>query len=145
MGLYDSVRLRGPKFVCSEGHDLSAEEFQTKDLGQTMGEWEIGERLVGEFGDYRRDAPSLPFSGQLDAYASCRQCPAFVQPVTGNMLDCWVEFRLSIVNNSVVAVERISPSTAKWLESDDEYMRKAFGPMSTEEAEAKRREIWGAK
>jgi hypothetical protein len=32
MGLYDTVKVSDPRFVCSEGHDLSDEEFQTKDL-----------------------------------------------------------------------------------------------------------------
>ena len=42
MGLFDTVTVRDPRFVCSEGHDLSDEEFQTKDLGCTMGSATIG-------------------------------------------------------------------------------------------------------
>lgn len=38
MGLFDYVTVRGPSFVCSEGHDLSGEEFQTKDFGCEMGQ-----------------------------------------------------------------------------------------------------------
>ena len=37
MGLFDYVRVSDPRFVCSEGHDLSDCEFQSHDFGEMMG------------------------------------------------------------------------------------------------------------
>ena len=60
MGLFDYVYVDDPAFVCSEGHDLNGREFQTKDLGCTMGHAKVsGGGIVLTDGGYG-DPPKRP-------------------------------------------------------------------------------------
>lgn len=123
MGLYDTVEVRDPRFVCSEGHDLGYEEFQTKDLGCTMG-WSAitsnGDpsqtRLTVHSGGWG-DQPRLPYLGCMYICCSCSRCPAFVQAGTGNFCPTGVEFEVEVVDNIVRAIKRVSESTADYLEN----------------------------
>jgi hypothetical protein len=135
MGLYDHVRADREEFKCSEGHDLGGVEFQTKDLGETMGEWALGETLSGQDGGYN-EPPPRPFSGRISIYASCEECPAFVQADTLNLCACWVEFEVEIVEDRVRKVARTSPTTAEWLKSEpaEPWMAGCRGPMPYPEA-----------
>src|SRR5688500_9315610 len=106
MGLFDYVSVDHPAFVCSEGHDLSDEEFQTKDLGCTMGGAHIGAtRISIQDGGWGETQP-VPFSGTIEVYASCTRCPAFVQNETFNTHPVSVEFSVEIANNQIVSVTR---------------------------------------
>ena len=136
MGFYDTVHVTSPLFVCSEGHDMRGEQFQTKDLGETMGHATIGTKLELDLGDWNAPVASL-FTGTIDIYTSCRQCPAFVQAKTWNVLDAWVEFEVTIAADVVTNVWRRSPSTAEWIASKPTtpYMADAYGPMPHAEAQ----------
>lgn len=141
MGLYDVVRCHGDVFRCSEGHDLSEAEFQTKDLGQTMGEWSlggVGDRLEGTPGEWN-SGPRRPFLGRMSVYTNCRKCPAFVQDRTANLVACWVEFEVELVDDFIRSVKLVSPPTAQFLEETPKlpYMANCVGPMTWEEAEAR--------
>lgn len=137
MGLFDRVTVERPEFVCSEGHPLHGELFQTKGLGCTMGHWTLGETLSGEDGGYG-EKPRRPFLGTISVYASCRQCPAFVQARTGNFCDCPVEFDVEIVDDVVRKVTRTSQSTAEWLREEPTrpWMAGCRGPMPWTDAHA---------
>lgn len=139
MGLFDYVYCSGPEFVCSEGHPLDG-EYQTKDLGCTMGGARfggMGSRLEFDDGGYG-DTLRRPFLGVVNIYTSCQKCPAFVQAGTHNLCDCWVEFEVEFVDDVVRAIKRVSPSTAEWLKSEPlrEWMKGCHGPVSWDEAQA---------
>ncbi len=136
MGLFDYLNVQGADFVCSEGHDLSVEEFQTKDLGSTMGSAFIDEERItitpGDWGE----PPKMPFLGRMHIYTTCSKCPAFVQATTQNLCATWVEFEVTIVDDKIRSVTRISPTTAEYLETEPKkpYMVDCLGPMPYEEA-----------
>lgn len=135
MGRYDYVAVHGDWCRCSEGHDLRGEVLQTKDLGSTFGNWELGDELTGEPGGWSWGEPvELPFSGELCVYTFCRACPAFLQRVTWNVLKIWVEFQVDLEAGRVVRVWRISDPSADQFEE----MRRegALGPMTLDEAVA---------
>ena len=136
MGLFDYVHVTDDRFVCSEGHPLSGEEFQTKDLGCTMGDSHIDRgRLHLNSGNYGED-PSIPFNGTIDVYCTCTKCPAFVQYGTGNLCPSGASFDVEIVGGVVVSVSRTSPSTEEFLASEPlrPYMKDCEGPMPYETA-----------
>ena len=135
MGLFDYVTVRDPRFVCSEGHDLSGEEFQTKDFGETM-----GRILIDRDGWITTRAVFLGTpeadSSVVEIYCTCTQCPAFVQFGTGNLCPCGVTFDVSLSRDRVTEVRRTGPSTAEWLASEPlaRHMRNCEGPMPYSEA-----------
>jgi len=142
MGLFDTVTVRDARFVCSEGHDLSGEEFQTKDLGCTMGSAAIDtvsapdtKHLTLYGGGWNRP-PRLPFLGRIHVYCSCSSCPAFVQAGTGNLCPTNVTFEVEVIDDMVRAITRVSESTADFLVNEPQkpYMVGCEGPMSHEEA-----------
>lgn len=146
MGFYDTVTVCDPRFVCSEGHDLCQEEFQTKDLGGTMGTARIepaldGAHGIGSVGSKMRltvesgewgESPRLPFLGILLVYCHCTKCPAFVQAGTGNLAAVSVEFEVEVISNAIRNIMRVSASTAEFLETKPKqpYMAGCEGPMS---------------
>ena len=135
MGLYDDVSCYREDCKCSEGHDLSGSDFQTKDLGCGMGAFVIEETLTGTPGDYG-DEIKRPFLGRVSFYTTCKECPAFVQARTYNLVGMWVTFEAEIVYDKVVTFTRISPDTKDWLvnEPQQPFMDGCFGPMSYNEA-----------
>jgi hypothetical protein len=141
MGLFDYVTVSGPAFVCSEGHDLSGEEFQTKDLGCTMGDAEIGDRIEIHDGGYG-DSVDRPLTSTIEIYCSCRKCPALVQAETFNTHATSVEFEIKIADDIVVAVQRTSETTAEQMASGirEPYMHECRGPMSYEDAKKRQRD-----
>lgn len=135
MGMYDVVRVDS-QFRCSEGHDLSGEEFQTKDFGETFGDISVsGTSIIIQPGKYGYP-PKRPLLGRFVIYGSCRKCPAFVQADTFNVVECWVEFELEVVDNVVRAINMESPTTAEFLKNmpKETWMEGCHGPMSYEEA-----------
>jgi hypothetical protein len=149
MGMFDTVTVRDDsRFSCSDGHLLYAEEFQTKDLGCTMGfatvfvDNDAQTRMHTQPGSW--DTPvTIPLLGRFEIYCDCHQCPAFVQVPTGNVCPVSVEFMLEIVDNVVRKVTRVSPGTAEFLADEPKkpYMVGCEGPMSFEAAELRAREI----
>lgn len=141
MGLFDYVHCSGPEFVCSEGHDLTAEEFQSKDFGCTMGDVSISSTSIdldsGKWGD---GPPERPLLGRFYVYCTCRRCPAFIQAKTANMCSHGVTFCIEVVDDRVRSIKRASPPTAEWLESEPKqsYMAGCLGPMPYDEAQSLR-------
>ena len=135
MGLYDTLTVSNEAFKCSEGHDLSDAEYQTKDLGRTMGYWHISDVLTGEPGEYGDPLPK-PVSGVLEIYCTCKECPAFVQAGTGNLVDCGVTFAVEVHRDKVTRIERQGMTTKEWLayERAQTWMQGCEGPMSWEDA-----------
>lgn len=149
MGLFDTIKIDDdPRFVCSEGHLLYGEEFQTKDLGCTMGHAFIDvvghdvSRMRFYDGGYG-DPVQQPLLGRFDIYCNCRQCPAFVQAKTANVCPVTVDFEVEVVDDVVRAVKRISATTAHFLENEpkQKYMAGCEGPMTYEAAVARSVEI----
>lgn len=130
MGLFDYVYCDHPAFVCSEGHDLRDREFQTKDLGCTMGSAEIGRRISIRDGGWGDTQPS-PFSGTIKVYTSCHECPVFVQNETFNLHPVSVAFTVEIVNDEVRSVTRTSKSSAEQIAEAPtlDYMPDCRGPF----------------
>lgn len=135
MGLFDYVSCDHPAFVCSEGHDLRDEEFQTKDLGCTMGSASIGNGIDIRDGGWGETQPR-PFTGTIEVYTDCKKCPAFVQNETFNMHPVSVEFDVQIVADDVVSIKRTSAATAEQLAQAPrlDYMPDCRGPMKYEDA-----------
>lgn len=140
MGLFDYVSVTGDVYRCSEGHDLCDEEFQTKDLGCTMGDASIGSHIDIRDGGWG-DTQPRPFSGTIEIYAECRRCPAFVQAETFNTHPVSVDFSVEILDDEVKKVTRTSKTSAEQIAEAPtlEYMPNCRGPMS--HADAKRRLI----
>lgn len=131
MGLYDHVSVSGPEFVCSEGHDLSVREFQSKEFGCTMGHVAISaEGVTLEPGGWG-DPISRPLLGRFYVYSSCTLCPAFVQARTHNLIECSVEFEIEVVDDRVRSIKRISQTTADFLlkTPKEDWMKDCKGPM----------------
>lgn len=136
MGLFDRILVRDPRMVCSEGHSMSDDEFQTYDLGRTNGDAEVVDgRLSFQDGGNGRPV-AMPFTGRLTVYTDCEQCPAFVQTGTLNLHMAWVEFEIDLQDGVVTDIRRISQSTAEWLAEVPSlpYMKGAMGPMSVYDA-----------
>jgi hypothetical protein len=149
MGLFDYVHVCGPEFVCSEGHDLSDEEFQTKDLGCTMGAASVDSDAL-HF-DTRADnwgGPQYVDENPVSIYADCHKCPAFVQGETGVVIATPVEFSVTVgSDNKVISIKRTSPDSDVWAreEANKLYLKDSFGPISYETALAKSAQIWDSK
>ena len=147
MGDFDMVECVDPRFVCSEGHRPDG-HFQTKDLGQTRGGWQIVDgRLTGEFGG-QGEPVARPISGRLTIYTDCHECPAFIQGGTNNVITCWVEFEVEVVDDEVRSVTRVSPSTAEYLEQTPQepwmkWTAGGEGPMSFKTAIKRCRDLRG--
>lgn len=136
MGMFDYVRVRDPRFVCSEGHDLGGEEFQTKDFGCTMGYVGIADDRVNlENGGYG-DSPKRPLLGRFDVGCRCAKCPAFVQFGTGNAIACGVNFDVEIIDDAIRSIKRTSPSAAEFVRDQPllRHMKRCEGPMSYADA-----------
>jgi hypothetical protein len=131
MGLYDHVRVSSDWCQCSEGHDLRDESFQTKDLGESFGNWTLDQHLVGKSGGWG-ETIDTPVTGTIEIYTSCPHCPAFVQDKTWNVLQAWVEFEVKLSASRVISVRRLSEPTATWLSG--EQAAGSEGPMSLERA-----------
>lgn len=137
MGLFDYVSCDHPAFVCSDGHDLRREEFQTKDLGCTMGGASIGETHIDIRDGGYGDPVALPFSGTIEVYADCPRCPAFVQDETFNLHPVGVAFDVVVVADRIVSVARTSKSSAEQIAEAPtlDYMPNCRGPMNREDAQ----------
>lgn len=131
MGLFDTVYVADYRFRCSEGHWLGAEEFQTKDLGEGMETYVIGDDRIDPLPDY------VWGTRVVRIYCACRQCPAFVQSDTFNVVDCWVEFDVTFDDGKLVDVKLTSMPTADWLKAQptEKFMKGCLGPMPWEEAQ----------
>ncbi|MDI1430691.1 ankyrin repeat domain-containing protein [Polyangium sorediatum] len=137
MGLYDTVRVKGLQgWTCSEGHDLMQAEWQTQDLGCTMGSWTLAARLDGTPG-FEGERIELPLTDRIAIYTHCIQCPALFDEldVGGNVILPSVEFEVDLVESVVRRAERVSESTpehlARWIERYG-----CEGPMTYAEAVA---------
>ena len=135
MGLFDYVTVNDPRFVCSNGHDLGAEEFQSKDFGCEMGRvlienWHLSSHAVC-LGTPEADG------SKVEVYCICRQCPAFVQFGTGNLVACEVAFEIELDGGVVKSIIRTSPATNDWLRDEprERHMKRCEGPMPFREAE----------
>jgi len=106
MGMFDRVKCADPRFVCSESHDLSDEEFQTKDFECALGVAVIEDARI-TFHDGALGVPmaTSPFTGCVTIYCDCTQCPALVQQRTGNVIAVWCDFEVEIVGNTVIGVK----------------------------------------
>lgn len=135
MGLFDYVTVSDPRFICSNGHDLSAEEFQSKDFGCKMGRVAIENGRIsshaGYFGEPEAD------SNKVEIYCTCRQCPAFVQFGTGNLIGCDVSFEIELDGAMIKSIVCTSPATNDWLRDEplEQYMKRCEGPMPYADAE----------
>lgn len=145
MGLFDRLTCQDPRFVCSEGHHLGAEEFQTKDLGCTMGHATIDVADLFVFEPAMWGEPEV--GTMIAIYADCTQCPAFVQAGTGNLCAAWVEFAVELAEIGrkgdhytarVNHVRRTSEPTAEWLRTEPAkpWMKGCLGPMSWDQAQS---------
>lgn len=134
MGLFDCVSVSGKQFACADGHSVEGCDFQTKDLGCTMGSAHVSDMLTLQSGKYGC-APRQPFTGVIEIYSTCEQCPAAVQRGTGNILGTCVEFEVEIFRNTVTNLKLVSrPSAEQLAEQIAKY--DGVGPMSFREAQA---------
>lgn len=120
----------------SEGH--AQRDLQSKDFDCELAPLIIkGDRVAEMSGDF-----------VFDVHTSCEQCPAFVTayPVC-NVIEPWVEFKVTVKNGRIASVEPTAPSTAQWLEREpkEDYMQGARGPMTHAEAVALRDEEYRRK
>ena len=122
-----------------EGHSLSGKPLQTYDLGSTMGDWVLAGGLSGAPGDYG-EPPKLPFTGTISVATFCPSCPVFVDPRTGNVIQLFVDFEVTIECGLVRDVRRTSEPAHEWLVSrTDKPEGTLLGPMTL--ADASRRPL----
>ncbi len=138
MGNFDTVTARGPAYVCADGHDMTNEILQTKDLGCTVGHAQIGDvgskvtMTPGNWGE-----PLLPgFTGTIHVYTDCQRCPALIHLQTANVLDMWFEVEIEIVDDVVQRITRISEPTEAQIVAYREHWgeQQLEGPMSFADA-----------
>jgi hypothetical protein len=145
MGMFDYYRVSGPAFVCSEGHDLTGEEFQGKSLSCTLASHKIdGDRLTLGAG-YSNKTEALPhYTTTIFVGSQCPRCPAFLQAHTYNIFHTYVDFAVAVEGRTgrVLAIERCSETTAEFLRTTPllESMAGGMGPLPCEEAERIRME-----
>lgn len=135
MGLFDYVEVQGPSFVCEHGHPLEGYEFQTKDLGCTMGRATIpsvGEAVVHEDGGWNQ-AENLA-NVTLSIYGQCEACPAWVQAKTANLIETSVDFDVEVLDGIVMKVTRTGQASEAELRKL-EYFADMAGPYSFKEAQ----------
>lgn len=138
MGDFDTVTVRGAPYVCAAGHDMTGDTLQTKDLGCTVGHVEIGDvgsRVMMRPGSWSE--PLLPgFTGTIQVYMECRQCPALVHLPTGNVLQMWFEVEIEIVDDIVQRIARISTPNDEQIADYREHFgaNQIEGPMPLEAA-----------
>lgn len=99
MGLFDTVSVNDARFACTEGHGLDT--FQTKDLGATGGDVRITGDLLefepaGNAPDHEGRAPLLQLVPSITIYTTCRECPAYVDDGTWNVIARWVELEIEL-------------------------------------------------
>jgi hypothetical protein len=137
MGMFDYVRVSDPRFVCSEGHDLSNMEFQTKDFKCVLG-FVIIEDGKLSYANGCLDVPpsTSPTTDYIRIGCVCERCPAFVQADTGNLCPLSVDFKIHVIKDIVQSIERISESTAEFLVNEPKrsWMIDCEGPMDYETA-----------
>lgn len=115
MGLYDSVTVTGSGWTCPEGHDLTGEDWQTKDLGETMGGWTFGEP-GSEIVESRHGAYNdVEIESVIRIYTSCPKCPHMLQAKTYNVLDLWVEYELAMADRLILTRKLISEPLAETM------------------------------
>lgn len=118
MGFYDAITCQDQRFVCSEGHQLL--NLQTKDLGCTGGSGKIEQEVLTLEPNIYDSPIKTPITKTIQLYATCHQCPALVS-IYGNMVSCWVEFKVSIIKNHVKTVKRVSADAKIQLEEARYY------------------------
>lgn len=139
MGMFDRYLCSGPAFVCSEGHDLSDEEFQGKSLSCTMAYHSIDVDRLTIGAGYYGETEDLPrYTTTIFVGATCKRCPAFLQAGTFNMIDTTCDFAVTVEGKTgkVLAIERCSETTAEFLRvmPSKKWMVGALGPMPYDEA-----------
>ncbi len=150
MGMFDSAYCVGPEFVCTAGHDLSEEEFQTKDLDCSLAIIRIEGGRAWYVSGGIDEIPNAAITETLCLNCVCSSCEAFVQAGTGNLIGVYVTFEVDVDAGIVKAIRRVSPPSAEQLAETprQEWMAGCEGPMPY--AEAKERHIhyphpWKAK
>lgn len=130
MGMFDRYVVSGTEFVCSEGHDLSGEEFQGKDLDCSLATHAILDGTLSV-----SDGQELPrWTTTIFVGATCSQCPAYVQAVTANICPAGsCDFAVTVEGKTgrVLAIERDGESTADFIAAAPTrgYLRGAIGPL----------------
>jgi hypothetical protein len=91
-------------------------DWQTKDLGCTLGSWTLDARLDGAPGS-EGEPIELPFTGRIAICTDCIRCPALFDELDGggNVIVPWVEFEVDLADSVVRRAERVSESTAEHL------------------------------
>lgn len=142
MGMFDWVHVDRDEFVCSEGHSLRNEEFQTKDFDCVLGHVYVGHTLTTSPGVMDAAIDLGTFQSYFDIGCSCKQCPAFVQADTFNLVPAVVEFRIHFIASKILKIERISESTAEFIarEPGERWMGNCRGPMPYQDAAARHRD-----
>ena len=147
MGMFDYVDCDDERVVCPNGHQLKS--LQTKDLDNVCGTIVIaGGAFAGQYkgplGRTPTDADK-PLTSTIDIYEDCDECPVLL--TRNKMRDgckfttihtMWCEFTLTIVDNVVTDVKRISETFDEWIASapTKPYLVDYEGPMTFAEAQA---------
>jgi hypothetical protein len=148
VGVFDYAICKGPEFVCSEGHDLTGQEFQTKDFACVLAYVTIEDGHVTTEEEGPAGAMTQPpFDSPFTVYTSCERCPVFVQARTGNLCDVCCEFEIAVEGDRILSIKRISETTAEFLtrEPSEPWMKDCEGPMPRSESWARRMAIWDAR
>jgi len=139
MGMYDSITVLHPAFKCSEGHDLSEREWQTKDLDEALYHFtlhEDGKLVRSPAPEDEEWPPDSPVNGVVEIYTDCHECPAWVQKGTGNVCPAGVDYEVTFENGRMTGYKRTSEPTPEQqaAELKQPWMQGAVGPLSYEEA-----------
>lgn len=73
MGCYDTFLLKVQCPECFWSNDARPVEFQTRDIGEHMGEYDIGDQIGAEDGDYRRDAERIRWATGVFTCQGCNK------------------------------------------------------------------------
>lgn len=125
MGFYDDVAIKTPLLTCSRGHSFIDQVFQTKSLGQTLGQWTLTTTLTGgpgpfaHRGDIDLEEPEWKFAGrEILVYGSCYDCPAFIDGSNLNIINIFIDFMLTFDSSGTLTnVARVGEGadTELWI------------------------------
>jgi len=134
MGMFDRVWFRDTEPRCSEGHSLAGVEFQTKDLGCTMGDAEV---MDGKFAFSPGGWGDSEKVGRMWMCGDCPQCVCFVAEFPHpQVYRRFIELVVTVLGTAVV-YEDVSKSLAEWWMEDYVCRPGVLGPMSPEAARTK--------
>jgi hypothetical protein len=105
MGMYDTVYIHDNRMKCKNGHDMSGQDFQTKDLTNTLSTWVLkkGRLKLEQHNDEVWEPVAK--SGVIRVYTTCDNCDRTRDNNGVLELNNWAQFFITIKDGAVVNIQ----------------------------------------